>query len=277
MRLEGVAAALARMPDQPPWRLHAVAETDSTNRRLLEALEGGGPLDRPWTVLTAEAQTAGRGRHERHWDCPAGEGLLVSLRLDLDLERHHLSLVGHWAALALARVLARSCQGAEGDARVWWKWPNDLLLEDGAGAGKVAGLLVQTRIVGSRAHVVVGLGLNLGQRTFPPGLRQPARSLAQGGVAVEREELLAAWLGELGGRGLPARPAPPPGLAEADLLASRPVWIRDGERTHRLADHEHLADGRLRLAWPGGGALLADGGLRLEELRKEGMWCRLEA
>lgn len=272
-----LAEALLLGRPGPPWRLHVLARTDSTNARLLEAAGGGGEWDHPWTALCAGAQSAGRGRAERRWDCPPGEGLLLSLRLDLDLSRHALGLLGHWAALVLAEVLQRRLDRAGLAARVLWKWPNDLLLEDGAGAGKVAGILAQARTQGERAVAVVGLGVNLGQRAFPPDLRMPARSLAQCGLAAGAEELLADLLAGLGSRGLPE-----PGhgllaeLAGVDLLATRPARLSTSAGEVDLAAHEHLDDGRLRLAWAGGGTLLAAGGLRLRAMSGEALWLSLE-
>jgi BirA family biotin operon repressor/biotin-[acetyl-CoA-carboxylase] ligase len=253
------------------WSLHELEETDSTNARLLEAAGGGGPLDRPWTVLRAGHQSAGRGRAGRGWDCPPDEGLLFSFRLDLDLERHALPLVGHWAALALARTLERALAEADSPTRVWWKWPNDILLEDRAGAGKLAGILVQTKVQGREAVVVIGVGLNLRQRAFPAGLRLPARSLAQAGLELAPRDLLEDLLPELA---TPPRAAGPllAALAPRDLLASRPVWVDGG----LLGGHEHLADGRLRLELAGERVTLAAGGLRVTAIEKEALRCQRE-
>ena len=270
------------MPAHSGWRLHHVAETDSTNGRLLEAMGGGGVWDHARTVLRAEHQTAGRGRGGRDWDCPPGQGLLFSLRLDLDLSRHALALLGHWTALCLAEVLSRRLESAGLEVQVWWKWPNDLLLEDAGGAGKVAGVLVQTQVQGGRARAVIGVGLNVGRLDFATDLRQPARSLHQAGLAAEPGELLTDVLAELDARG-----APEEGgmllaeLARVDLLASRPLWLARGAAAASELGaplrHEHLADGRLRLSWAGRELLLADGGLRVVEISKERLTCQVES
>jgi len=261
---------------QPPWRVHVLDETDSTNDRLREAMGGGGEWDRPWTVLAARFQGAGRGQGERGWWCPPDMGLLVSLRLDLDLERHALALLGHWAAAALAAVLQQALDERRLAARIWWKWPNDLWLEDAAGPGKLAGLLPQVAVQGRAARAVLGFGVNLAQRDFPPGLRQPARSLLQAGLALQAGDLLAGLLLELGRRGLPG-----PGrellreLSSLDLLGSRPVILEtgDGGEAVRLLP---LADGGLRVEGRTLERTLHGGGLRVVRVAKEGLWCRLE-
>lgn len=277
IRLETVRERLSLAAGQPPWSLHALEETDSTNEQLRRAMGTDSAWDRTWCVLTADLQRAGRGRLERGWDCAAGQGLLFSLRLDLDLRRHALALVGHWAAAALATVLEARLEVAGLAARVLWKWPNDLWLEDAGGVGKVAGLLCQSQLQGPQARVVLGIGLNTGQTEFPPGLRQPARSLRQAGLPSPREELLAELLAELGRRGLPTVEGRlPAGLATRDLFQTRPAWLRLEEGEARLRTTPRL-DGCLELEWEGGSTTLSGGGLKVEELSKEGLWCRLEA
>ncbi len=267
---------VAGRPGQPPWRVHVLDETGSTNDCLRGAMGGGGEWDRPWTVVAARNQSAGRGQGERGWWCPPDMGLLVSLRLDLDLERHALALLGHWAAAALAAVLQRALDEQRLAARIWWKWPNDLWLEDAAGPGKLAGLLPQVAVQGRAARAVLGFGVNLAQPEFPPGLRQPARSLRQAGLDTRPEDLLAELLLELGRRGLPG-----PGLdllrelAPRDLLGSRPVILEtgDGGEAARLLP---LADGGLRVEGRTLERTLHGGGLRVVRVAKEGLWCRLE-
>ena len=156
-----------------------VAEVDSTNRVLVERARAGAPAG---AVLVADHQTAGRGRLDRRWEAEPGAALLVSvlLRPDLDASQLH----GITMAASLAAVAACRQVGAVGVAV---KWPNDLVTED----GKLAGLLAEAVLDGARvAAVVVGMGMNL-------------HGAPEGGVAlddlagrrVERETVLAAWLG----------------------------------------------------------------------------------
>src|ERR1700710_1072538 len=61
-----------------PWRqLDVVAETGSTNADLLARAEGGADID--GSVLLAEYQNAGRGRHGRQWSAPWGAQLALSV------------------------------------------------------------------------------------------------------------------------------------------------------------------------------------------------------
>jgi BirA family biotin operon repressor/biotin-[acetyl-CoA-carboxylase] ligase len=83
-------------------RLHH-REIDSTNRRARELASAGAPHG---TLVTAGAQTAGRGRQGRRWEAPAGSALLCSLVLrEFD------------ALLSLRAGLAGGGRGGRGRAR----------------------------------------------------------------------------------------------------------------------------------------------------------------
>ena len=137
------------------------AELDST---MLEARRD----PRPGRVIVADRQTAGMGRHGRVWLSPPGEGLYVSMVLDVP--------AAPVLSLALG-VATREAIGA-GDLR----WPNDVLLNE----RKVAGVLAQSE----QGVVIAGIGINVSQREFPEGLDTPATSLALEGIETTREALL---------------------------------------------------------------------------------------
>ena len=76
------------------------------------------------------------------------------------------------------------------DARL--KWPNDVLVAD----RKIAGILLESR-VGADLVTIIGIGVNLGQREFPPDLAATATSVAlETGRAPSREAVLTALLEE---------------------------------------------------------------------------------
>jgi BirA family biotin operon repressor/biotin-[acetyl-CoA-carboxylase] ligase len=152
--------------------------TDSTNRRARELAEGGAPSG---TVVTAQEQTAGRGRRGRTWTAPADKALLYSGVLRPLDERHGL--------LPLAVPLAVSdAVEALGPARCQVKWPNDVWIEE----RKVAGVLIEAR---PPRWAVIGVGLNvsIADEEFPPDLRWPATSVGHGAT-------VDAALAELDGR-----------------------------------------------------------------------------
>ncbi|MCL6639755.1 MAG: biotin--[acetyl-CoA-carboxylase] ligase [Candidatus Rokubacteria bacterium] len=143
-------------------------------------LAARGAPDR--TVVVAEHQTAGRGRHGRSWLDEPGSSLLVSIVVRPPLPPARWPLYGFVTAVAVAEAL-----GAAGlEARL--KWPNDVLV----GGAKIAGILLEAR--GDQA-LVVGIGLNVGQTAFPAGLADGATSVVlAGGRTRDREVLLEAIL-----------------------------------------------------------------------------------
>ena len=144
-------------------RLHLRATT-STNDRARELAAAGAPHG---TLVTAAAQSAGRGRQGRTWSAPPGRALLMSLVL-----RGAPPLLPLAGAVAVAE--------AAGDAaRI--KWPNDVLLD----GRKLAGILAEARP--QEGWAVLGIGVNVAVRPgdLPPELRDTAATLALEPPAVE--------------------------------------------------------------------------------------------
>jgi BirA family transcriptional regulator, biotin operon repressor / biotin---[acetyl-CoA-carboxylase] ligase len=162
---------------------HHHRRTDSTNDRARElALAGAGS----GTVVTADEQSAGRGRLGRRWTAPPGAALLCSMILR-PLEARH-------AMLPLAVPIA-VCEAAEALAPVECrvKWPNDVWLR----GRKLAGVLIEAR---PPDWAVIGVGLNLAiaDDEFPHDLRWPATSLGHG-IGVDQalealRESLGGWV-----------------------------------------------------------------------------------
>ena len=156
---------------------------DSTNARARELAVGGAPHG---TLVTADEQTAGRGRQGRVWVAPAGEALLMSLVVR--------ELGAGTLPLATAVAVAEACEElAPVEARI--KWPNDVWID----GRKVSGILLEGRP--QEGWAVIGIGLNVAIREFPDELRDIATSLALSGgdAGVERAlatllERLDAWL-----------------------------------------------------------------------------------
>ncbi|MFL5902420.1 MAG: biotin--[acetyl-CoA-carboxylase] ligase [Solirubrobacteraceae bacterium] len=159
-------------------RLH-LRRTDSTNERARELASAGAPHG---ALVTAAAQTAGRGRQGRTWTAPPGRALLLSLVLRVAQP----ALVPLAAGVAAAETV--------GDhARI--KWPNDVLVE----GHKVAGILVEGRP--QEGWAVLGIGLNVAIRPddFPPELRDSAGTLGREPTELEPTlhrllEALERWL-----------------------------------------------------------------------------------
>ncbi len=105
------------------------------------------------SVVTAEAQTKGRGRLGRGWVSPKGGGLYFSLILRPDLRSSQVAKLTLLSAVALSEAV-QVCTGL----CPLIKWPNDLLL----GEKKLAGILTELRAEVDRVDfAVVGVGINV--------------------------------------------------------------------------------------------------------------------
>ena len=139
---------------------------DSTQRAAT-----GEPLG---TVVVADHQSAGQGRHGHTWYSEPGTGLYCSIVLE---PTPLLTL-----ALGVATVDAiAQATGIVCDLR----WPNDLMLD----GRKVSGILVQL----ANGVAIAGIGINVNHTGFPEGL--DATSLLLHSDRVQsREDILQALL-----------------------------------------------------------------------------------
>jgi BirA family transcriptional regulator, biotin operon repressor / biotin---[acetyl-CoA-carboxylase] ligase len=235
--------------------------TTSTNDRARALALAGAPHG---TLVTADEQTAGRGRQGRRWTAPAGSALLMSLVLRKAPEP--LSLL---AGIAV-------CEAVGEKARV--KWPNDIVVEDGSEDGpalkKLAGILVESRP--QEGWAVLGIGVNVAVRIddMPEELRGTAATL--GLEAAEIDSVLASLLAALGRR----LAAPADQTLEAwralDALRGREVsWGESGgdaqETNERPRGRAAGIDGtgRLIVIQPNGQRLTLDAGeVHLRDVRR---------
>ena len=132
--------------------------TDSTNERAKELAAAGAPHG---TLVTADEQSAGRGRQGRIWTAPARSAVLMSL-----VTRRLAPTLPLAAAVAICEALPVRCE---------IKWPNDIWLE----RRKLAGILVEGRP--QEGWAVLGIGLNVTTESFPPELAEIATSLRLAG------------------------------------------------------------------------------------------------
>ena len=154
--------------------------TDSTNQRAKELAAGGA---RHGTLVTADEQTAGRGRQGRTWTAAPGEALLLSVVLRGLEDRHAL------LPLAAAVAVSEACERTAAVSCAI-KWPNDVWIS----GRKVSGILIEGRP--QEGWAVLGIGLNVATAEFPEELREIATSLAlsSDGAAPAGDEVLAALL-----------------------------------------------------------------------------------
>jgi biotin-[acetyl-CoA-carboxylase] ligase BirA-like protein len=251
------------------WQSEWVEKIDSTNKQLRDRASEGL---QEGSLLIAHEQAKGSGRHGREWVADPGKGLLFSFFIEMKLKEERPGLIGHLTALSMLKALRDLPPKSRphDPPTLYWKWPNDLMAMEMGSIAKLAGILVQTQVMGSSMKAVVGMGLNLGRSEFPPDLRQPATTLQTlGWETMDEVELLAAFCVHFE-RGRSFLSDPKALFAELepfDLLRSRPLFLQSKspsmeERVEMYLD-SHLDDGRIQLDVNGEKRFLAAGELRL--------------
>ena len=182
-----------------PARLERFTSVDSTQAVVRGWLEAGTP---EVAVAVADVQTAGRGRLDRTWSAPPGAALLCSCGFrPRDLDARHGWRLGAVVSLAMLDAAEHAAGLREGRLRL--KWPNDLVVPDGDGLRKVAGVLGESVLGGdgSLESAVIGIGVNAdwAAADFPAELASSMTSLreASGGRPIDRDELLDGFLARL--------------------------------------------------------------------------------
>jgi BirA family biotin operon repressor/biotin-[acetyl-CoA-carboxylase] ligase len=169
-----------------PWRqLDVVAETGSTNADLIARAVGGADID--GSVLLAEYQSAGRGRHGRVWSAPPRAQIALSVGVAAaSVPRSSWGWLPLAAGVAVADALTAVAGVAPG-----LKWPNDVLVD----GGKLAGILAE--VAAPAPVVVLGLGLNVTLTTDEAPDPAATSLLMLGSSATDRNVLARKVLSEL--------------------------------------------------------------------------------
>ncbi|MEL6291233.1 MAG: biotin--[acetyl-CoA-carboxylase] ligase [Pseudomonadota bacterium] len=135
-------------------------ELASTNSHAM-ALAARGEAGPVW--IAARRQTAGRGRSGRSWEVDEGN-LAASLIFTPSAPPSDLAQLSFVAGVAAFDAIADVMSNRDGETSanqlksgMQLKWPNDILI-DGA---KVAGLLVETTMVGREMRAIIGVGINV--------------------------------------------------------------------------------------------------------------------
>lgn len=145
-----------------------IEKTDSTNnyaKQLLleDKLDSG-------TVIIAKTQTGGRGQKNHNWESPEG-GLYFTCLIDAKADSRvtiltlAMGLACHEAINKLLNINTRL------------KWVNDILYDN----KKLGGLLLESKIRGNDAHLILGVGINVNNKldTLSDNIRNNSTSLVE--------------------------------------------------------------------------------------------------
>ena len=155
---------------------------DSTNTKAQELAEKGYPSG---TLVVADKQESGKGRRGRSWVSPSGTGIFMTLMIKPDINPNNASMLTLVAALAVAKAIT-SVTGE----KALIKWPNDIVIN----GKKVCGILTEMNAQFDYInHIVVGIGINVHNESFPEEISQMASSLMieAGGKRFHRAQIIA--------------------------------------------------------------------------------------
>ncbi|WP_119393753.1 biotin--[acetyl-CoA-carboxylase] ligase [Salinibius halmophilus] len=174
--LEGVAREQLKLAD-------FALDIPSTNSHLLECPSVDG-----YSLMFAEHQSAGKGRHGRVWKSPLAQNLSFSIAKQVD----HLS-----AIQALSLTVGQSVAQVLRDmgVPVQLKWPNDVYID----GKKAAGILVELKTMEDRsAKVVIGVGVNVNASYKAEDIAQQSTHINEWlAKPISRTELLAKLLNQI--------------------------------------------------------------------------------
>jgi BirA family biotin operon repressor/biotin-[acetyl-CoA-carboxylase] ligase len=177
-------------------------EVDSTNNEIKRLAEKGYE---DMTVVSADSQTAGRGRLGHSWTSPKGTSIATSILIrpeKLDIKMTQLPRITILTAVAVLDAIEHATGLTAGI-----KWPNDVLLHD----KKVCGILTELCFMPKDAfahqsdysilhkagnkYIVIGIGINVTVRDFPDEIKDMATSMSiameQAGKSKEEIEKLS--------------------------------------------------------------------------------------
>lgn len=157
-------------------------ETMTTNADAKRLAEEGAPHG---TLVVADRQSAGRGRRGRSWESPAGTSVYMTIALKPDFAPAKASMLTLVMALAVAEAVTE-VTGLEAGI----KWPNDIVVN----RKKICGILTELSMEADYIQsVVIGVGINTNQESFPEEIKATATSLyLEKGEKISRAELIAA-------------------------------------------------------------------------------------
>jgi BirA family biotin operon repressor/biotin-[acetyl-CoA-carboxylase] ligase len=169
-------------------RLHHFYKIGSTNTAAMAAAADGAAEG---SVFLAEEQTAGRGRGANTWESARSAGIYCSVVLRPELPPSEVLVLSLAVGLAVRAAVAQVDTRVNADL----KWPNDVLIN----GKKLCGILTEMNAEATRVrYIVVGIGINVNQASFPAELAGQATSLRlTTGSEWSRVEVAAALLKSL--------------------------------------------------------------------------------
>lgn len=156
-------------------------EIDSTNDMAKQLAFEGAPHG---SLVTADRQTAGRGRRGRTWLSSDDDNIYMTLLLRPEFAPDKAPML----TLVMAYSVAEAIKERTG-LETQIKWPNDLVWE----GRKLVGILTEMSVCEQGiSYVVVGVGVNVNTMHFAEEVAETAVSIHQAtGKVWKKEEIIA--------------------------------------------------------------------------------------
>lgn len=170
-------------PEQFPFPLVVLDETDSTNRYISTLCNGLQDSVAELTTVAAEFQSAGKGQRGNSWEAERGKNLLFSFVLyPTFLEARRQFILSQIISLSIKEELDRWSD------EITIKWPNDIYWRD----KKLCGILIENDLTGHCiGRCIAGIGININQEVFRSDAPNPVSLKQITGKEHDRHELLS--------------------------------------------------------------------------------------
>jgi BirA family transcriptional regulator, biotin operon repressor / biotin---[acetyl-CoA-carboxylase] ligase len=153
----------------------------STNSWAIEKLRDQSLQE--GTIIRTDHQSAGRGYSSNKWESEKGKNLLFSIILyppQIKADRQFL------LSMSVSLGICDCLDELTSDCKI--KWPNDIYVNN----DKIAGILIESAFMGEKLeHCVVGIGLNVNQTYFSPGIPNPVSLKILSGRDQNTDEILS--------------------------------------------------------------------------------------
>ncbi len=168
------------------FKIHRLDRVGSTNKHSFKLCQNKKAKE--GEVFLAYEQFDGRGYHCNSWLTQPGKNLTFSLILEPDfILPSRQFVITQFVSLAIVDLLHTLIK----DETINIKWPNDIYIND----LKAGGILVQNTIIGNAfEYAIIGIGLNVNQREFPPEVPNPASIISFVDEDLELDSLLTELL-----------------------------------------------------------------------------------
>lgn len=200
-------------------------QINSTNKyakqRIKDALSVHGE------VIWTSHQTEGKGQREKVWNDEPGNSVLMSLVLLENLEKFNPFTLNALVSVNVCKYL----QTLSPKSKITVKWPNDIFIGD----KKTCGILIENGWKGQEwIQSVVGIGINVRQKTFPSDILNATSLWLETGKEIEIKNIIIEIKNSL------LKEISSYSLIENKILASYNEWLY---KRGQLVLLENLSDG----------------------------------